>query len=336
MATKLFKEEQDYIINNYPIFGPLAVSEQLGRSIGAVRKFAKDNGLQLKDRKERIGLDIPEFDRSYIIFSTRFKHITKELAYWIGFFWADGSCSKGHSLTIEITKKDGEDLKELFLKIFPFKISYRERNDRKPQMSYYVTDNNIVELFYSLGKYPKSSESHLKILEYLKDPDLIIYYLRGLIDGDGNFYINDKEKYCQFTLASNYDQDWSGLLNYLNKFNPYIQKSETKHGNSSVLRITGRENLINFINYLKYPIDNIGLNRKVIKANDIIKFYEVNPPKEFKHIFQYDLNNNFIKEWDSLKDICDNLEFKKSGILNNLHDLSKSSHGFIWKYERLQ
>ena len=58
MATKLFKEEQDYIINNYPIFGPLAVSKQLGRSMGAVRKFAKDNGLQLKDRKERIGLNI--------------------------------------------------------------------------------------------------------------------------------------------------------------------------------------------------------------------------------------------------------------------------------------
>ena len=152
MATKLFKEEQDYIINNYPIFGPLAVSEQLGRSIGAVRKFAKDNGLQLKDRKERIGLDIPEFDRSYITFSTRFKHITKELAYWIGFFWADGSACSGHSLTIEITEEDGKDLKELFLKIFPFKISYRKREGRKPQMSFYVTDKEVTDLFYSLGK----------------------------------------------------------------------------------------------------------------------------------------------------------------------------------------
>lgn len=335
MATKLFKEEQDYIINNYPIFGPLAVSKQLGRSTGAVRKFAKDNGLQLKDRKERIGLDIPEFDRSYITFNTRFKHINKELAYWIGFFWADGSACIRHSLTIKITEEDGKDLKDLFLKVFPFKISYIKREGRKPQMSFYVTDKEVTDLFYSLGKYPKSSESHVKILRYLNNKDLIIYFLRGLIDGDGNFYINNNEKYCQFTLASNYNQDWSGLLTYLKDFDPNVCRSETIRGNSSVLRITGRNNLINFIKYLKYDSDNIGLKRKITKANDIIKFYNDNPPKESKHIYQYDLNNNFIKEWSSLKDICDNLEFKKSGILNNLHGLSKSSHGFIWKYEKL-
>ena len=56
-------------------------------------------------------------------------------------------------------------------------------------MSFYVTDKVVTDLFYSLGKYPKSSESHEKILRYLNNKDLIIYFLRGLIDGDGNFYI---------------------------------------------------------------------------------------------------------------------------------------------------
>ena len=333
MANKLFKEEQEYIIQNYPIFGPKAVAAQLKRSQVTVSKYAKENGLVLKSRKERLGLDIPEFDNSYITFSKRFNNISKELSYWIGFFWADGSACIGHSLTIEITEEDGKDLKDLFLKVFPFKISYRKREGRKPQMSFYVTDKEVTDLFYSLGKYPKSSESHEKILRYLNNKDLIIYFLRGLIDGDGNFYINNNEKYCQFTLASNYNQDWSGLLTYLKDFNPNIYRSETIKGNSSGFRITGRNNLINFIKYLKYDSDNIGLKRKVTKANDIIKFYNDNPPRESKHIYQYDLNNNLIKEWKSLEDIYNVLNFKKSGISNNLNGLSKSSHGYIWRYK---
>lgn len=63
-------------------------------------------------------------------------------------------------------------------------------------MTFRVTDVEFGKLLSDLGKYPKSVEGHEKIYKYLKDELLWIYFLRGLIDGDGNFYINNKEKYA--------------------------------------------------------------------------------------------------------------------------------------------
>ena len=101
---------------------------------------------------------------------------------------------------------------------------------------------NVAKLLETLGKYSHSSESHQKIFDYLKESKLQISFLRGLIDGDGSFYWNNKEKYAQFTLASNYNQDWSFLCEYLKQFSPHIAKDIDSSGKSSVLRITGREN----------------------------------------------------------------------------------------------
>lgn len=49
-----------------------------------------------------------------------------------------------------------------------------------------------------------------------------------------------------------------------------------------------------------------------------------------KIVYQYDLNNNFIKEFNSIKEA--ELEFGK-GIGNCARGISKTSHGFIWKYK---
>ena len=55
-------------------------------------------------------------------------------------------------------------------------------------MTFFYSDPNIISLLYNLGKYPHSSESHEKILNYIPKK-YHIWFIRGLIDGDGNFYI---------------------------------------------------------------------------------------------------------------------------------------------------
>lgn len=141
-------------------------------------------------------------------------------------------------------------------------------------MIYSVANKQVAELLINLGKYPKSSESHEKVFNYLKTEELKIYFLRGLIDGDGNFYINNKEHYAQFTLASNINQDWGFLQEFLKEFNPHTHTSEKDDGKSSILRITGKTNLLNFIKYLRYDSDSIGLTRKINKVHDIINLYK--------------------------------------------------------------
>lgn len=52
-----------------------------------------------------------------------------------------------------------------------------------------------------------------------------------------------------------------------------------------------------------------------------------------KPILQLDLNGNFIKEWKSTTEASKKLNCLRSGITNALKKLSKTSHGFIWKYK---
>lgn len=52
-----------------------------------------------------------------------------------------------------------------------------------------------------------------------------------------------------------------------------------------------------------------------------------------RKILQYDLNENFIKEWDSVSLITKELGFPKSNILKVCRNYNKTSHGYIWRYK---
>jgi len=330
--SKLHFLIKEYIEKYYPLFGPAKIGEKLGMSSSSITIYARKNNLEL-NKIDGIGLEIPNFDHD-LNFSHRFECIDEKLAYWLGFFWADGTINRHTSLVIEIVEKDGENLSKLFNSIYPFSITTRSRRGKKSQMTFRVNDKNIAKLLESLGKYSHSSESHQKIFDYLKKPKLQISFLRGLIDGDGSFYWNEKEKYAQFTLASNYNQDWSFLCEYLKQFNPHIIKDVDNIGKSSVLRITGRDNIIEFIKFMDYENNKIGLKRKIDYANNIIKSYIKNPPKDWKkHVLQCDKNGNTIKEWNSAYDASKSLNLSKSAINNCLCGLSKSSGGYVWKYK---
>lgn len=332
MSRKLHETEKEYILENYPKFGLNAVAKKLDRSLSTISRFAKENNLVI-EKDKYVGIDIPDFLVNLDFYSRFEDGMTKELAYFLGFFWADGTVDHGASLIIETVKEDGEVLRNTFKEIYPFSERFREREGRKPQMSFRACDDKVGSLLINLGKYPKSSEGHEKIYNYINNEDLWIYFLRGLIDGDGSFYINEKGNYCQFTLSSNFNQDWSFLLENLKLYNPFISKQETSHGNSSCLRITGRDNLTNFINYLNYSEITIGLTRKQVKALDVIKFYKDHPKKEYRHVLQFSKDGTFIKEFESISEASKLTGIGKSSITNCLSHISKSAGGYNWVYK---
>lgn len=51
-----------------------------------------------------------------------------------------------------------------------------------------------------------------------------------------------------------------------------------------------------------------------------------------KPINQYSLDGVLIIEWDSAKDAANKLHISQTGITNNLQNRSKSSAGYIWRY----
>lgn len=50
-------------------------------------------------------------------------------------------------------------------------------------------------------------------------------------------------------------------------------------------------------------------------------------------VIQYDLQDNFIKEWKSATDVKNTLGFNNSSITNCCKGKTKSSYGFKWKYK---
>jgi len=59
------------------------------------------------------------------------------------------------------------------------------------------------------------------------------------------------------------------------------------------------------------------------------------PSNAVKHIYQYDLQGNFIKEWPSLKEASDILHINPRNIGNCLNKVSKTANGYIWKFNNL-
>lgn len=64
------------------------------------------------------------------------------------------------------------------------------------------------------------------------------------------------------------------------------------------------------------------------------KYSEKSKAKKYKAITQYDLEDNFIREWKSLTDAANTLGILKGGISSAiLRENNNSYKGFIWKFK---
>lgn len=263
---------------------------------------------------------------SKIIIKDAFKDIlendifTRTFCYFLGYFWADGYICQ-NNLRIEIIKDDGEDIKDVFVNLVQMHITYRNVPNRKPQIRFTTNSPSLVNLLKNFGKYSNSFESHNKILTWIPK-EYRRFFILGLSDGDGCFYSRDGS--TQFTIASNYNQDWSGLLNELSQFNFRIHKEITKRGNSSVIRITDLNIIKQFIHYL-YDGHSLGLKRKRDKAFEILN-------KKSK-IYDYPIIVNDVN-YTSVYEYCIMNNCKPGSILPKLN--SSNITNFKWNGQVVQ
>jgi hypothetical protein len=80
-------------------------------------------------------------------------------------------------------------------------------------------------------------------------------------------------------------------------------------------------------------------NLKVISAGGYIWRYEgdtqvrYRKKRKTKSVLQFDLDGNFIKKFNSVKEAANELEINGAGINSCCINKFKSSNGYIWKYE---
>lgn len=86
------------------------------------------------------------------------------------------------------------------------------------------------------------------------------------------------------------------------------------------------ENLeINHKNYIRS--DNRLENLEWLTHKDNVRYSKA------KKINQYDLQGNFIKTWDCIRDVEKKLKIDHRQISDCLNERQKTCHGYIWKYK---
>lgn len=269
--AKFFTKEEIEFLNNYADkLGYEICAQKLNRPIGGI--LSKLRRLHLPINKipknpELVNEVIFERNENLLTLDFNKQEHPKELAYFLGYFWADGYINiKAKTLTIEIAEEDGLVIEPILKTLANFKIYKRTREGRKPQMSFYYKDHEIVEILTSLGKYPRTIESHKKILEFIPS-EYHIYFLRGLIDGDGCFYTDEKHV-VQFSISNSFDFDWSYFIEYCKKLDLCLSTNlqEFKQNKASKVRCSNSKQIVQFISLLYKESDNIWLKRKYEKA----------------------------------------------------------------------
>jgi len=204
-------------------------------------------------------------------------------SYILGFIYADGHvCKNGNEISIMIGEKDFENIKDIISKTGEWSSKKRVRLSKQTNKKYvsgcFRHYSNLTSLFLTENGYKeKSYLSPVKILNKIPK-ELHNHFFRGYIDGDGSFSFYGKNS-CKFNICSTIEQDWSCMTDLLKKLGVdvyKIYKYKRKSGNSSLLSISNKWDIIKLGEYLYKDSKEIYLKRKYekyleIKNSDIKK-----------------------------------------------------------------
>jgi len=252
MKIELTNEQIEELKKNYPKYGLLKSSKILNISPHILKRYIKEFNL-IKNRK--------------IEFSIFEKITQKEVVWFLGFLWADGSIYKD-SIEISISEKDYDDVYRILSSFGNWNTRSRTRllnNKNYICKTIYANDKKIREFLDEHNYKEKSLKSPTKILEKIPEK-LKKYFFRGYIDGDGCFsYKNKNNNRHYFSLTGNINMDWSEVTELFKKLEiKYSLKIlPRKTGNCSSIESYSQEDIIKIGNYIyDGEYDNIGLKRK--------------------------------------------------------------------------
>lgn len=201
-----------------------------------------------------------------------------EVAYFLGFFWADGYIHKfktGSTIcSLEIKNSDYLKIKRNIFQLGQWNILKRKRKNSKNLFCRaYSGDKTLYEFLYNHGYESKSVDSPCQIISKIPEK-LKPYFYRGWLDGDG-FIQCDKKSNRAFVFTSSYSQDWKALKDICENLSikyKIIKMDIKNRCKFSHFRISTNKDCIKFghfiyYNYTAYPI---GLTRKYKTFLDIL------------------------------------------------------------------
>lgn len=266
-----------FIKEYYPEKGPKYCSERLKISIPSIIRKAREMGLFISDekRKQIHRKAINEYNESIgrEIFNPEqfISKYTPEAIYSLGLIWADG-CMIRKEVRFSNQIDDAIIFYKILLKTGCWKMFKYECKNH----STWKKIGRITASSPELHKYlidMKYNESPEKIINSLPQ-NIKHYWFRGIIDGDGCWYIGKDGTSRRFTLAGPYEENWIYFTTLLDKLNIgyKICRNINKCGKNSTVCIYKKDDIKKLGEYVYngFENDKIGLNRKYEKYIKLI------------------------------------------------------------------
>ena len=201
-------------------------------------------------------------------------NLTSKSAYWWGFIMADGHLSPRGELCICLSGKDKDYLKVL-AEHLKCKVTLRIKSggfskENSEFVDLRIQDKKFQEKWYSILEYTNPKTYNPPKLDIFYTKDLLIYFLIGLIDGDGSIWISNQ--------------------------------TETNHG-SIALRIEVHPNWKDrFIELFSKIEELYGIRFNIKTSNKGYVKAEIASRKDLEKLYMYIDNCNYMtRKWDKVK-----------------------------------
>lgn len=197
-----------------------------------------------------------------------------ETAYYLlGYLWSDGyiKMSKGKitGLSLEVVKEDGDYLLPLFQQMGEVLHTPRQRKNRKTQLIIFLKSSILGNILNDLGlcKNRVDCSQLLKLIPVRFQR----YFMLGIFDGDGCFYIKNDKNVYQASISASSNTNWSPIINLLNRrCNIDFKISLSSICSGSMIRVASRNATYKLGEWMYYNHD-LGLPRKKEKWLSIPK-----------------------------------------------------------------
>jgi len=193
--------------------------------------------------------------------------------------------------------------------------SSKSQNTHKANWINKLTNDNCKPIIEILVDNLTYEESLLLEVEYIKKYREIGNITNITAGGDSNPALLDsvKEKISKSRIGKCLKEETKKKLRdmFTGDKNPFYDK---KHTNESKEKMS---------NAVKKSFSNIEIIEKLSTIKNKIK----------RPLYQFDMNGNFIKEWDSVSRIKRELNFDRKTIKQVCNGVYKQAYGFIWKYK---
>ena len=208
--------------------------------------------------------------------------MTPNFAYLLGYYLGDGWISKlreknnstnhGRGYILCFAQTNNNLINQKVLDIFK-QIFHKELKLNKNGRWYYIYDTMICEIFEQLCCHKRACEKNIPLWLYQTSIELVLSFISGLIDSDGNKTgPNQNRSYSISTCSRNLAEGLVSLMDYYNihRLN-YTHRTHKNNAPNSIVDKICHEYCINFS--IK-PEEFIGIkqNTEYRKTNNMCKY----------------------------------------------------------------